>query len=258
MSGDYLESTQHKYWTFTKNELINIRKLDAPYARIRLFLGEQLNLLSLKLNCRQRVVSTAQVFLSRTFLKIRLEDMNLYLVTATCLYMASRAEEQQLHARIVVREAAKLWPRMMPTETSYLAECEFYLLEELRTCLVIYHAYNPLIRISKEYDLTPDEFQAAWEAINDASLCDIPLLFSPKVIAFAAMFMVLILRPELDGGRTPLAIKNRLDILSVSIGRRSTLDLTQLAYCIQEFLSLYSLMESINRRSVANEIEQLL
>lgn len=256
--ADYETSTQHKYWTFTKHELASIRKLDESYARVRLYLGEQLDALGRALGCRQRTATTAQLFLSRAFLKIRLQDMNLYLVVATCVYIAAKAEEQPANIRLVAREACKLWPAQMPPEPQLLAECEFYLLEELRACLVVHHAHHPLMKLSKEFELLPEEFQAAWAAINDAYLSDIPLLFAPKVVAFASMFMVLILKPELDGGRTPLAVKARLDALSVTIGRRSTLDLTQLAYCIQEFLSLYSLIESLDRTKVAAEVDAII
>lgn len=255
--SDYEESTQHKYWTFSKKELLSIRRNTNVYPRIRLFLGEQLESLGRVLACRQRTVSTAQVLLSRALLKLRLQDMNLYLVTATCLYIASKAEEQPVSIRVLVREGCKLWPGRMPIEPQLLAECEFYLMEELRACLIVHQAYNPLIKLSKEFALIPEEFQAAWAAINDAYLSDIPLLYSPKVIAFASMFMVLILKPELDSGRSPLTVKSRLDALSVTIGRRDSLDMTQLAYCIQEYLSLYSLIEGLDRSRIAEEIDAI-
>lgn len=256
--ADYLKSTQYAKWTFTKEHLIERREDPDLYARCRLFLFKELSLFGNRLSLRQRVLATAQVYLSRMLTKIELSEINLYLLMATCTYIASRAEEQPVHIRTVSMEARHTWAEFMPVEAWQIAECEFYVLVELETCLVVHHPYDPLLILSKRLKLASPEVQACWAVVNDSYATDIPLIYAPSVVAYTAIYMVLVLKPGLIPNRAAKQVKQRLDTFAAYMSADSGLDLRALMSCVQELLTLYAMKAEFSHAQVALEVNKLL
>lgn len=70
-----------------------------------------------------------------------------------------------------------------PYRGSHISECEFYLLEHLDCCLIVYQPYRPLLILIQ--DVGPDEqlLTLAWRIINDSLRTDVCLLYPPHQIA---------------------------------------------------------------------------
>lgn len=65
--------------------------------------------------------------------------------------------------------------------------------------LIVHHPYRTLQELQSRLDLTQDDVSFAWSIINDHYLTDLPLLFAPHVIAIAAIFLALTLKPSQGG-----------------------------------------------------------
>lgn len=257
MCGDYQNSTQKNQWTFSKQDLLKHR-LDTPdYPSLRIYLGQLISSLTTALRLRQRVNASAQVFLSRLLVSLNPDDINLYLLVATCVYIASNAEEQPIHMRMVSAESRKLWPETFPPDWKLIAECEFYTLEELNTSLVVYHAYSDVENLSKQLGMSATELQAAWAVVNDSYYSDVPLMFDPHLVASTACFMVLILKPEIDARRAPHLVKHRLDRITNFYGN-SDIDLVKLAHAVQELVSLYATYDSYDEKSIKSYVDSII
>lgn len=258
MIADYNKSTQKCKWTFSKEVLLKDRENPNLYARIRILLADEMTAFGVRLNSRQRVISTAQVFLSRMLVRTKIGEINPYLLMATCMYVAARAEEQPVHLKTVCSEARQHWPNYMPVEPWHLAECEFYLLAEIDTCLIVHHPYTPLMKFSRRFQLAQTELQACWALINDTYATDIPLIYKPSEIAFTSIYMILVLKPGLIANRTAESVKKRLESLSIFMAACKHLNLRAVMGCIQEVLSMYALKSQFQHAEVTKELRALL
>lgn len=141
MAANYWNSTQKKYWTFSKKELAEIRKnLEAESSQIvsqyplpdrrllniyfshrRIVPQEiytctstnvdlELGKLAKRMSVRQQAIATAQVYMRRFYTKREIRGTNPYLVLSTAFYLACKMEECPQHIRIVVGEARQFWP----------------------------------------------------------------------------------------------------------------------------------------------------
>lgn len=79
---------------------------------------------------------------------------------------------------------------------SKLGECEFYLISEMNSQLIVHHPYRTLQELQSPLGLTQDDISLAWSIINDHYLTDLPLLVAPHVVAIAAIFLALTLKPN--------------------------------------------------------------
>ena len=169
---------------------------------------------------RQQAQATAQVYVRRFYLKVEIRQTNPYLVLATALYLAAKMEECPQHVRVVVNEARNSWPgrrsrrwyrgrsdpRLQSTtdlnavDTAKIGECEFWLISEMRSQLIVHHPYRTLTELERILSLSADERSLAWSVINDHYLTDLPLLYAPHVVAVAAVFLTVGLKPSTDGG----------------------------------------------------------
>ncbi|KAK4222061.1 RNA polymerase II holoenzyme cyclin-like subunit [Podospora fimiseda] len=223
MASNYWESTQRQYWQFTKNELANIRQAleDAdptlvqsfplPQQRhLNIYFNQQVNRLGKRLAIRQQPLATAQMYLKRFYLRVEIRRTNPYLFIATAVYLACKMEECPQHIRVVVQEARSLWPTdFHGQDTSKLGECEFFLISEMNSQLIIHQPYRTLTNLQTEFELTQEEIMLAWTVINDHYMTDLPLLYPPHTVALTAMLLAIVLRPPNagnggGGGNTPV------------------------------------------------------
>jgi cyclin-C len=83
----------------------------------------------------------------------------------------------------------------MTADVAKLGECEFSLISEMNSNLIVHHPYRTLAELQTTLSLTPDEIALAWSIINDHYLSDLPILNPPHVIAVAAIFLAVVLKP---------------------------------------------------------------
>ncbi|KAF9772241.1 RNA polymerase II holoenzyme cyclin-like subunit [Fusarium sp. DS 682] len=212
MSANYWHSTQCRFWSFTKEQLATMRqKLEEDNAElVRMFplpqqrhlyiyFNQQLIRLAKRLTIRQQSMATAQVYMKRFYSKVEIRRTNPYLVIATAIYLACKIEESPQHIRLIVTEARQMWGDLVAIDTSKLGECEFFMISEMRSQLIVFQPYRTITALRSELSLLEDEVQLARSVINDHFMTDLPLLYPPHIIAMVAILLALVLRPNNSG-----------------------------------------------------------
>ncbi|RYP59413.1 hypothetical protein DL769_008558 [Monosporascus sp. CRB-8-3] len=213
MAANYWESTQRRFWQFSKDELAEMRgKLEAEesnliqmftlpqWRHLNIYINQQINRLGKRLGSKQQAVATAQLYIKRFYCKVEIRRTNPYLVIATALYLACKMEECPQHIRLVVQEARSLWQDLLALDVGRLGECEFFLISEMNSHLIVHQPYRTLTSLQSDLFLSQDEVNIAMSVINDHYMTDLPLLYPPHVIALTAILLSLVLRPNSVGG----------------------------------------------------------
>lgn len=200
MSASYWYSTQRNKWQMSPLEIteargriaaidkqlqgkgINVLKYDTNF---RIYLHQCLQKLGIRMSMRQIVMATAEVYLTRFLLKVSPNELNIYMLLASVLYLASKSEESPVHIRSVLMEARNCWPEFIPNDFTKLAELEFYVMEELSCYVVVHHPYRSLVQLGKTMGIM--DLNNAWAILNDSYITDVMLLYPPHVIAIAAV-----------------------------------------------------------------------
>jgi cyclin-C len=208
MAANYWDSTQAKFWTFTKAELLDLRKqlfegsqhihnkYPLPDRRlINIYIQQNLSKLARRIQLRQQALATAQVYIKRFYLRVEIRKTNPYLIMATAVYLACKMEECPQHIRLMLGEAARQWPELGVTETSKIGECEFALISTLSSRLIVHHPYRTLNELAPIFGLSNEEQTLAHNIINDSYNTDLCLLYPPHVIAITSIFLAVVLRP---------------------------------------------------------------
>lgn len=160
----------------------------------------EINRLAKRLSIRQQCLATAQMYIKRFYLKVEIRRTNPYLVMATAVYLACKMEESPQHIRMIVSEARQLWGHeLQQLDTSKLGECEFFLISEMNSHLIIHQPYRTLTSLPSEIALSPEESSLAWSVINDHYMTDLPLIHPPHIIALTAILLAIVLRPSPAG-----------------------------------------------------------
>lgn len=69
----------------------------------------------------------------------------------------------------------------------HIIECEFYLLENLDCCLIVYQPYRPLLPIVQDTGHEEQLLPLTWRIINDSLRTDVSLLYPPYMIAIGCL-----------------------------------------------------------------------
>lgn len=149
-----------------------------------------------RLSIRQQAMATAQVYLKRFYIKVPIRSTNPYLVITTAIYLACKMEEAPQHIRLIVTEARQLWQDFIGLDTSRIGECEFYLISEMSSQLIVHQPYRTLTSLRSELSLADEDVHLARSVINDSFNCDLPLVCAPHIIALVAILLALVLRPN--------------------------------------------------------------
>ncbi|KAI9862141.1 MAG: RNA polymerase II holoenzyme cyclin-like subunit [Trichoglossum hirsutum] len=208
MAANYWASTQRLYWQFSKQKLAETRRrvededralvqqYPLPERRfLSIYFNQQIVKLGRRIQVRQQALATAQLYVRRFYTKVEIRQTNPYLVMATAVYLACKMEECPQHIRLVVSEARTFWPDFIPTDTSKLGECEFTLISEMNSQLIVHQPYRSLSDLQSTFSLAQDEVALAWSIINDHYLTDLPLLYPPHIVALTAVFLAVVLKP---------------------------------------------------------------
>lgn len=156
-----------------------------------------------------------------------------------------------------------------------LGECEFALISEMSSQLIVHHPYRTLSEIQTELSLTTDEVALAWSVINDHYLTDLPLLHPPHVIAIMAIIIAIVFKPTHTSpypgtGQSALAGSIRegggMQMLAafsdktgsgpprkiqklISWLAESEIDIKAIIECTQELVSLYEVWEQYSEKN---------
>lgn len=197
-------------------------------------LGEQLKL-------RQQVIATATVYFKRFYARNSLKCIDPLLLAPTCVGLASKVEEFGVisNSRLIttcstvgrytlfllrfLEEMFKIilktcpfhfffpvknklsyaYTTDFPYRTNNILECEFYLLENLDCCLIVYQPYRPLLQLLQDIGHDEQLFGLAWRVVNDSLRTDVCLLYPPYQIAIGKMPMKAHLLLQLRNLRHP-------------------------------------------------------
>lgn len=246
------------------------------------------------LGIRQQALATAQVYVRRFYTKVEIRRTNPALVLATALYLACKMEECPQHIRMVLAEARHCWGktdsqhsndakgRKTNTSTkdtsfndiSKIGECEFTLISEMNSQLIIHHPYRSLADLQTTFQLTQEENALAWSIINDHYLTDLPLLHAPHVIATTALFLAVVLKPTQGGlqvnaagmttalqtlgnARNGGGSQNRVQKL-VDWLAESSVNIEAVVECTQELISLYEVWENYTDKTCKEQIAKFV
>ncbi|GME23119.1 RNA polymerase ii holoenzyme cyclin-like subunit [Neofusicoccum parvum] len=274
MSASYWSSTQRRFWTYTKPELAQIRrsledenkelvqKYPLPDRRLlHVYVCSQLNKLVRRLKLSQQAVATAQVYIRRVYTKIEIRRTNPNLVIVTALYLACKMEESPQHIRMILGEARQAWQGKYQLITiAGLGECEFSLISEMNSQLIIHHPYRSMLDLQTSFELTPEEYSQAEYVLNDHYLTDLPLLHPPHLIAIAAMVIAVTLGPTQAGMKMLTAANMQIAMSNISSPQagNSSVDIEAVADCVQEMISLYEVWEQYNEKVCKDQINRFI
>jgi cyclin-C len=182
-------------------------------------------------------------------------------------------EECPSHIRTVVGEARHEWagtfsptrseniPSFLKIEhissdTTKLAECEFYVIEEMSAFMIIHHPYRTLQHVSSLLGLAQSDIVAAWTIINDTYASDIPLLYPPHIIALSAMYMAYYTPSQLRmvGKSASVLTSQKLVEWYASSG----VDMDAIAEVTQEILSLYSVWQDYKAGTCKSWMDRIM
>ncbi|KAJ2616505.1 RNA polymerase II holoenzyme cyclin-like subunit [Coemansia sp. RSA 1365] len=126
-------------------------------------------LLGKRLRIRQEIIATATVYFKRFYINNTFYDIDPYLMLSTCVYLACKVDECPHHIKQVWAESKAVFAELSSDirflyDVSDIAECESYLLEEMKFYLVVYHPYQVLIDIADKVPMTKPSLQATCEA----------------------------------------------------------------------------------------------
>lgn len=81
-------------------------------------------------------------------------------------------------------------------DPSKIGECEFWLISEMNSQLIVHQPYRTLTSLQSSLNLTTDEMALAWSIINDHFMTDLPLIYPPHTVALTAILLSIVFRPS--------------------------------------------------------------
>ncbi|KAJ2503185.1 RNA polymerase II holoenzyme cyclin-like subunit [Coemansia sp. RSA 1972] len=231
MAANYWESSQFQRFLLTRFELAEIEKMHMAQltanelAYLKIYFTNLIALIGKRFHVRQEIIATATVYFKRFYINNTFYDIDPYLMTTTCVYLACKVEECPHNIKQVWNESKLI---RFPYDVPDVAECESYLLEEMKFYLVVYHPYQVLIDIHEQANMPKASLQAAWSIINDSFKTDMVFVYPPHVIAIAALFLSRVV----DQG-------NQSDIEAQQWYADLNVDVTDVLQVVNELLAVY-------------------
>jgi len=208
MAGNFWQSSHCAQWLLERVDLARERHSDLQviseddYQKIIIFFAGFIQTLGEQLKLRQQVIATATVFFKRFYSINPLKSIDPLLMAPTCVFLASKVEEFGMISTsrlintcstMVKNKYAYAYPNQdFPYRVNNVLECEFYLLENMDCCLIVFQPYRPLVQYCQDlgYD---DLLPIAWRIVNDSLRTDVSLLYPPYQIALACIHMACVI-----------------------------------------------------------------
>ncbi|KAM5442625.1 RNA polymerase II holoenzyme cyclin-like subunit [Microsporum ferrugineum] len=157
------------------------------------------------------------------------------------------------------------------SDAAKVGECEFWLISELNSQLIIHHPYRTLSDFSSTLTntsstglvLSSDEIALAWSVVNDSYLTDLPLLQPPHVIAVMAVFVAVVFKPGTAGSSTSAGMAAGIREGMGDGGRvqkvvewlaGSEVSIEAVVDCTQEMVALYEVWEGYGEKGLREAI----
>ncbi|XVF32137.1 hypothetical protein REPUB_Repub17cG0056000 [Reevesia pubescens] len=147
---------------------------------------------------RQRVVATAVTYMRRVYTRKSMSEYDPRLVAPTCLYLASKAEESTVQARLLVFYIKKIYSdEKYRYEIKDILEMEMKILEALNYYLVVFHPYRTLSQLLQDAGMNDVSMtQLSWGLVNDTYKMDLILIHPPYLIALACIYIASVYREK--------------------------------------------------------------
>uniref|UniRef100_A0A336MPZ8 Cyclin-C n=1 Tax=Culicoides sonorensis TaxID=179676 RepID=A0A336MPZ8_CULSO len=214
MAGNFWQSSHHQQWIQDKQDLIRERQIDMQvlteeeYQKLFIFFSNLLQVLGEQLKLKQQVIATATVYFKRFYSRNSLKCIDPLLLAPTAIFLASKVEEFGVISNsrlistcqnVIKNKFSYAYSQEFPYRTNHILECEFYLLENLDCCLIVYQPYRPLIQLVNDIGTGEDQLLTlTWRIINDSLRTDVSLLYPPYQIAIGCLQIAcVILQKEL-------------------------------------------------------------
>ena len=110
-------------------------------------------------------------------------------------------------------------------------------------CLIVYHPYRSLDMYTREFQIDPQFFEAAWRIINDSLKTDAPLLYPPYEIALACLLLAATYRDKM-----PLLKQYMID---------AQIDIERIYEVVKFLLKYYELMTTYDADPPNNDGKQM-
>lgn len=200
MAANFWNSTHYRNWLRKVDDVyqmsLAVIKRDQSFFRddepnsIKIIYSQAISTLAEKSKLRQRVAATAIVYFRRFFARNAVRDHDPRLIAPVALYLAAKAEEHSLPAKIVVAEMQSnyLGDHTFPYTVAHVYDYEFKMIAALEFDLIIYHPYRPMLQYCSDASMT-DLLSGAWPILNDSYSTDACLRYPPYLIAIACIFM---------------------------------------------------------------------
>lgn len=205
MAGNFWKSSHNQQWIFDREHITSQRKEDlkilseTEYQKVMIFFTNVIQSIGEAVKVPQQVIATAIVYLKRFYTKYSFQSCDPLLLAPTCIYLASKVEEfgplSNTRLMTMTQNVIKQKFSYAFSEFGYsikqLWECEFYLMELVDCCLVVYHPYRQLIQYVNDLKISDssDILAKAWSILNDTYRTDVILMYPPYMIALASLHM---------------------------------------------------------------------
>ncbi|XP_018671721.2 cyclin-C-like [Ciona intestinalis] len=211
MAGNFWQSSHCKQWILSPEFLVRERELDlqvmgeVDYQKLMMFFANVIQSIGEQLKLRQQVIATATVYFKRFYSKHSLNSCDPLLLAPTCIFLSSKVEEFGVISNsrlisVVTTVIKSKYSYAFPNEFNYrihhVWECEFYLLELMDCCLVVFHPYRPLVQYVNALGMADALLPIAWRIANDSLRTDVILLYPPFQIALACLHMACVVQNQ--------------------------------------------------------------
>ncbi|KAK2995157.1 hypothetical protein RJ640_025387 [Escallonia rubra] len=212
MAANFWNSTHHKQ-LLDPEEADVVHPIDKErgftledFKLIKMHMANYIARLAQNVKVRQRVVATAVTYMRRVYTRKSMTEYDPRLVAPSCLYLASKAEESTVQARLLVFYIKKLCNNFFLTwylnsdekyryEIKEILEMEMKILEALNYHLVVFHPYRALSQLLQDAGMS-DSTQLAWGLVNDTYKTDLILIHPPHLIALACIYVASVLKDK--------------------------------------------------------------
>ena len=211
MAGNFWQSSHFQQWVLDPQDLFKNRQADLnvlsedEYQKIMIFFANFIQSLGEQLKLRQQVIATATIYFKRFYSRNSLKCIDPWLMAPTCIFLASKVEEFGVISNsrlistcqaVVKNKFSHAHPLEYPYRINLVLECEFYLLEMMDCCLVLYHPYRPLTEYFKELQQDESLFPLAWRIVNDSLRTDVCLTYPPYLISLACLHIACVIQQK--------------------------------------------------------------
>ena len=195
MAGNFWQSSHSQQWILDRQDLIRERQYDLQvlteeeYQKVFIFFANVIQVLGEQLKLRQQVIATATVYFKRFYARNSLKNIDPLLLAPTCILLASKVEEFGVISNsrlisicqsVIKSKFSYAYTQDFPYRTNHILECEFYLLENLDCCLIVYQPYRPLLQLVQDMGQGEDQLLTlSWRIVNDSLRTDVCLLYPP-------------------------------------------------------------------------------